>query len=57
MADQLKRQGVTIRGRRDTSQGMRDTAIEKVLSRYIPTAAILGGMLIGLITAFADITG
>lgn len=29
----------------------------KLLNRYIPTAAILGGMLIGLISLAADFSG
>ncbi|MFX1485637.1 MAG: preprotein translocase subunit SecY [Promethearchaeota archaeon] len=30
---------------------------EKVLSRYIPTVTILGGMFVGLLTVFADFLG
>ena len=57
VADQIRTQGLTLRGRRDTIRGTRDIAIEKVLGKYIHTAAILGGALIGFITLVADITG
>jgi protein transport protein SEC61 subunit alpha len=57
IADQIMRQGLTLRGKRDITKGSRDVAVEKVLSKYISTAAILGGVLIGLITLIADITG
>ena len=30
---------------------------EKVLSRYIPTVTLLGGMFVGLLTVFADFLG
>ena len=35
----------------------RDLTLYKLLNRYIPTAAILGGMLIGLISLVADFSG
>jgi len=38
-------------------QGKRDTSIVKELNRYIPTAAALGGMCIGVLTIIADFMG
>ncbi len=38
-------------------KGHRDTATAKVLGRYIPIAAALGGMCIGLLTVMADYMG
>lgn len=38
-------------------KGHRDTATAKVLSRYIPIAAALGGMCIGLLSVVADYLG
>lgn len=37
--------------------GQRETGIVKELNRYIPTAAALGGMCIGLLTIVADFMG
>ncbi|MFX1490763.1 MAG: hypothetical protein ACFFBU_00700 [Promethearchaeota archaeon] len=31
--------------------------IEKILNRYIPVVAILGGLIIGALAAFADLLG
>jgi protein transport protein SEC61 subunit alpha len=38
-------------------KGHRDTATAKILSRYIPIAAALGGICIGLLTVLADYLG
>jgi protein transport protein SEC61 subunit alpha len=38
-------------------KGHRDTATSKVLSRYIPIAAALGGVCIGVLTVLADYMG
>jgi protein transport protein SEC61 subunit alpha len=38
-------------------KGHRDTATGKILSRYIPIAAALGGICIGLLTVIADYMG
>ncbi len=35
----------------------RDTSVKKVLNRYIPTAAVFGGMCIGALTVIADFMG
>lgn len=50
VAKQLRDQDMTIKGHRDTS-------LVKELNRYIPTAAAFGGVLIGLLTVLADMTG
>lgn len=50
VAKQLIEQEMSIVGRRDTS-------IIRELNRYIPTAAALGGMCIGLLTIVADFMG
>jgi preprotein translocase subunit SecY len=31
--------------------------IEKILNRYIPTVAVLGGIIVGALAAFADFLG
>ncbi|MEM5793138.1 MAG: preprotein translocase subunit SecY [Candidatus Aenigmatarchaeota archaeon] len=52
IADQLDSIGMQIPGYR------RDPAIiKKVLNKYIPPLAVLGGAAIGLLAAFADFTG
>lgn len=52
VAAQLQRSGLQIPGyRRDPR------IIEKVLERYIPTITILGSAFVGLLAAFADLTG
>jgi protein transport protein SEC61 subunit alpha len=38
-------------------KGHRDTATAKVLARYIPIAAALGGVCIGVLTVLADYMG
>ena len=38
-------------------KGHRDTATSSVLRRYIPIAAALGGICIGLISVLADFLG
>ena len=50
VAKQLRDQDMTIKGHRDTS-------LVKELNRYIPTAAAFGGVLVGLLTVIADMTG
>lgn len=50
VAKQLVEQEMSIVGKRDSS-------IIKELNRYIPTAAALGGMIIGLLTIVADFMG
>lgn len=37
--------------------GYRDQTNIEVLNKYIPTAAYLGGMVIGLISVFSDLMG
>jgi len=52
VAGQIESIGMQIPGyRRDPR------TIESVLSRYIPQLAVLGGITIGLLAAFADFTG
>ncbi|KAL7470615.1 hypothetical protein ACHAXS_010866 [Conticribra weissflogii] len=46
-----------MRERQVVMKGHRDTATAKVLSRYIPIAAALGGICIGLLTVVADYMG
>jgi len=50
VAKQLKEQGMTM-------PGYRDTEIPRVLNRYIPTAAAFGGACIGALTVVADFLG
>ncbi|KAF6002416.1 Protein transport protein Sec61 subunit alpha [Cyanidiococcus yangmingshanensis] len=50
VAKQLRDQELTIKGHRDTS-------LVKELNRYIPIAAAFGGVLVGLLTVVADLTG
>ena len=38
-------------------QGMRENRIKDKLKRYIPIAAVFGGMCIGCLTIFADFLG
>jgi protein transport protein SEC61 subunit alpha len=38
-------------------KGLRDTATATILRRYIPIAAALGGICIGLLTVVADYLG
>lgn len=40
-----------------TIKGYRESGVIRVLNRYIPTAAALGGMIIGAITVLADFLG
>lgn len=52
VAEQIEGIGMQIPGyRRDRR------VIESVLNRYIPALAVLGGLAIGLLASFADITG
>jgi len=50
VASQLKEKGMVV-------PGYRDTAMKDMLNRYIPPSAILGGMVIGLLTVGADFMG
>jgi protein transport protein SEC61 subunit alpha len=50
VARKFKEQQVVMKGHRDTATG-------KVLSRYIPIAAALGGVCIGVLTVLADYMG
>ncbi len=52
VAEQLQKSGLQIPGyRRDPRM------IEKLLEKYIPTITILGSAFVGLLAAFADLTG
>jgi len=52
VAEQLQKSGLQVPGyRRDPR------IIERVLDRYIPTITILGSAFVGLLAAFADLTG
>lgn len=52
VAEQLQKSGLQIPGyRRDPRM------IEKLLEKYIPTITILGSGFVGLLAAFADLTG
>jgi preprotein translocase subunit SecY len=52
VAEQLKSSGLQVPGyRRDPR------IIERVLDRYIPTITILGSAFVGILAAFADLTG
>jgi preprotein translocase subunit SecY len=52
IAEQLKGSGLQVPGfRRDPR------VIEKVLDKYIPMITILGSIFVGLLAAFADLTG
>lgn len=52
VAKQLLDSGMQIEGFRRSS-----APIQQLLSRYIPTVTILGGMTVGVIAAFADFLG
>jgi protein transport protein SEC61 subunit alpha len=52
IAQELSSQGYSIRGHTN-----RDMTLFKLLNRYIPTAATLGGILVGLISLIADFSG
>lgn len=52
VADQWHTQGLTIPGYQQSKENL-----QAQLERYIPTAAALGGMCIGLLTIFADFLG
>ena len=49
---QLIGAGMQVPGFRRSPQ-----VIEKILNRYIPTVAILGGIIVGALAAFADFLG
>ncbi|MEM4389822.1 MAG: preprotein translocase subunit SecY [Candidatus Micrarchaeia archaeon] len=52
VAEQLQRSGLQVPGfRRDPR------IIEGVLAKYIPTITVLGSIFVGLLAAFADLTG
>lgn len=50
IAKKLKDEGMSIAGHQDSST-------INVLNKYIPVAAALGGMIIGLISIFSDLVG
>lgn len=50
VAKELREQDVVIKGHRDT-------ALEHELNRYIPTAAEVGGMIVGGLSFVADLLG
>jgi preprotein translocase subunit SecY len=52
VADQIESIGMQIPGYRRDKRVM-----ESVLNRYIPALAVIGGILVGLLAAFADFTG
>jgi protein transport protein SEC61 subunit alpha len=52
VADQLHSSGMQIPGFRRSP-----VIMEQVLQRYIPVVALLGGMIVGLLAAFADFFG
>jgi len=52
VAEQIEDIGMQIPGYRRDKRTM-----EGVLQRYIPALAVLGGLLVGLLAAFADFTG
>jgi preprotein translocase subunit SecY len=52
VAEQIEDIGMQIPGYRSDKR-----TIEGVLNRYIPPLAVLGGLLIGVLAAFADFTG
>jgi len=52
VAEQIESIGMQIPGYRRNKRVM-----ESVLNRYIPALAVLGGLSIGLLASFADITG
>jgi len=46
-----------LRTQQMTIFGQRDTTLEKELARYIPVAAICGGIIVSAISVFADVFG
>lgn len=52
VANQIESSGMHIPGYRSDKKSM-----EQVLNKYIPALALLGGLVIGLIAAFADFVG
>jgi len=52
VAKRLKNEKMTVVGHRSTQ-----ASLVKTLDKYIPTAAMLGGMMIGLLSVFADFLG
>lgn len=50
IARKFKDEGMMIKGHQESST-------VQTLNKYIPTAAYLGGMLIGLISIFSDLMG
>lgn len=52
VANQLQGVGMHIPGYRDDKNTM-----QSVLNKYIPALAVLGGLAVGLLAAFADFTG
>jgi preprotein translocase subunit SecY len=52
VAEQLESTGMQIPGYRSDKRTM-----QAVLEKYIPALALLGGLAVGLLAAFADFTG
>jgi protein transport protein SEC61 subunit alpha len=53
----MQAEGMSVAGSRATSGNQTDHYARKILNRYIPTAALLGGMAIGVLTIVADFMG
>jgi len=53
----LQAEGMSIAGSRATSANQTDHYARWMLNQYIPTAALLGGMAIGVLTIVADFMG
>ena len=53
----MQAEGMSVAGSRATSSNQTDHYARKILNRYIPTAALLGGMAIGVLTIVADFMG
>jgi protein transport protein SEC61 subunit alpha len=56
VAKSLKAQKLALRAHRK-KKGDADSSLSRHLNRYIPTAAMFGGMCIGALTVFADFLG
>ena len=53
----MQAEGMSVAGSRATGGNQTDHYARKILNRYIPTAALLGGMAIGVLTIVADFMG
>jgi len=56
-AKKMQAQGMCLAGARATAKHQADDYTVKVLNKYIPMAALLGGMSIGVLTIVADFMG